>query len=608
MAWMGEGLGMVAIATILFGAPAGAARAQEPPPLKIAASDLEPGHRVEMKGTWEDDRVVHPEILLTRPDADVAWTVPLDGYDPIRRRGRALGRAFRLRTKVRLTSLHHKPAAEDALVAGSWWKLEGQIDEDGTLRVTKARQSKPRGRLKIVGRIASIEPAGEETLRLVVAGFPAIVRREEPVEVEEGIDRDDIVLMGVVIPSVLGRSDEDVLPGRIRLGDRVTLGGRFEVTPEFRKNFDVDTSKPDRTRIEVERLVLEGRTVLTRHLFGLVRGTFQTRAKHKRGNPDRTRAAGGKLTEGYLYAVDVFGTGIDLQVGRQDFDEPREWIYDENLDAVRLRWSHGPFRLEGSLSTFLSDVPNPVLEKVWQGILWAEYAIDRDQTLAAWILDRRDDARVVNGGLLDESPFFVGARWIGEAIPDVEHWVDAAFVTGVDGPNELRGYGLDAGATWVLDAPLDPALTLGYAFGSGDDDPTDHRDTAFRQTGLQDNNAAFHGVSSFRTYGEVLEPELSNLHLATAGLGIRPTRRTSIDLVGHVLAQVDRVSSVRSWNLRAKPNGEHHFLGQEVDLVFGFKEIRNLEIKAAGGVFFPGSGLDSRDPAYFVRVVFRYRF
>ena len=58
-------------------------------------------------------------------------------------------------------------------------------------------------------------------------------------------------------------------------------------------------------------------------------------------------------------------------------------------------------------------------------------------------------------------------------------------------------------------------------------------DHAFRQTGIQDNNDKFGGVTSFKYYGELLEPELSNLHILTAGIGRRFGRRMSLDLIYH---------------------------------------------------------------------------
>jgi hypothetical protein len=74
-----------------------------------------------------------------------------------------------------------------------------------------------------------------------------------------------------------------------------------------------------------------------------------------------------------------------------------------------------------------------------------------------------------------------------------------------------------------------PALTAAYAVGSGDDNPGHRVDGAFRQTGLQENEARWTGITRFKYYGELLDPELNNLTVVTVGLGLRPTKRSSLD-------------------------------------------------------------------------------
>ena len=96
-----------------------------------------------------------------------------------------------------------------------------------------------------------------------------------------------------------------------------------------------------------------------------------------------------------------------------------------------------------------------------------------------------------------------------------------------------------------LDAPLSPHVILGYAFGSGNSDPDDDRDDAFRQTGLQGNETEVGGLTPFRYYGEAFDPELSNLSIFTAGLGTRPTPELSADLVYHYYLQDHAADELR---------------------------------------------------------------
>jgi hypothetical protein len=71
----------------------------------------------------------------------------------------------------------------------------------------------------------------------------------------------------------------------------------------------------------------------------------------------------------------------------------------------------------------------------------------------------------------------------------------------------VRGWAIDVGARWDTQLPGQPLFTMGYAMGSGDKNPSKGTDRAFRQTGLQSND------EEFRTYGELLRPELSKLSI-----------------------------------------------------------------------------------------------
>ena len=207
-----------------------------------------------------------------------------------------------------------------------------------------------------------------------------------------------------------------------------------------------------------------------------------------------------------------------------------------------------------------------------------------------------------------EDLLFFGLQSTGELTPELDYWANLAHVRGTEDGNDISGFGIDLGATYAFDLPLEPAVTLAGAFGTGDSDPDDGKDETFRQTGLQDNNARFNGVTSFKYYGEVFDPELSNLAIATAGLGFRPTRRSSVDLVYHHYWQAKAVDDLRDSALDAEPNGEHRDLGHELDLIIGLREFQNIAWELVLGAFLPGDGFDEDDNAYFVGSDLRFEF
>ena len=148
-------------------------------------------------------------------------------------------------------------------------------------------------------------------------------------------------------------------------------------------------------------------------------------------------------------------------------------------------------------------------------------------------------------------------RSFGEPLDGLEYWLDAAYVRGRDSSTDIRAFGADMGATYTFDAPLTPYVTLAYAFGSGDRSTTKGTDESFRQTGLQDNDAKFGGVASFRYYGEVLDLELSNISIYTAGIGFRPTKMSSIDLVREG-SHATSLNAMSCWEIQSR--SLHHVL------------------------------------------------
>jgi hypothetical protein len=105
----------------------------------------------------------------------------------------------------------------------------------------------------------------------------------------------------------------------------------------------------------------------------------------------------------------------------------------------------------------------------------------------------------------------------GEPVEDLDYWLELGYVGGRDGSKSIGGWGVDLGTTYEWPLGPRPSVTLGFAFGSGDRNADDQRDGSFRQTGLQKNEWDFGGSTDFKVYGEVLDPELSNLAIFTVG-------------------------------------------------------------------------------------------
>jgi hypothetical protein len=158
----------------------------------------------------------------------------------------------------------------------------------------------------------------------------------------------------------------------------------------------------------------------------------------------------------------------------------------------------------------------------------------------------------------------------------------------------VHGWALDAGLTWILPLAADPRVTVGYAIGSGDGNPSEGADRSFRQTGLHTNEPGFGGVRRFRQYGLLLDPELSNLSVLTIGVGCSLLQSSSLDLVYHRYRLQEPAASLCSARIDTTLNGRDRDLGEAFDLVLGLEEWERVEVEVAGSVFQagPAFGID----------------
>ena len=327
-----------------------------------------------------------------------------------------------------------------------------------------------------------------------------------------------------------------------------------------------------------------------------VRQNLLYRDEQTRGTGSRSD---GSLGETWLRWHDALGRGVDLQVGRQDFDDEREWIYDQNLDAVRLWVQRDRWECDLAVSTTLADGDRRDREATNLSAYLSNGS--RDRHLATYAVYRDID------GPEDERPLHLGLRALGEWLPDQDLWLDLALLRGERAEADLSAHAVDLGTTWTPDWAGPLSFTAGYALASGDDAPGS-TDRGFRQTGLQDNNAKFDGVTSFRYYGELIDPELANLRVWTAGVGARLAEGTSLDLIFHHYRQDVAVDDLIDAELDLDPSGNDADLGTEVDLILGSRRWDNWDLELVLAWFRPGDAFPQADDAFLGAFQVRYRF
>jgi alginate production protein len=559
--------------------------------------DLRVGHWVRVRGHDAPDGFQAGEVeVLTPEDEESFIGMPMDSQ-PGGSSFVILGRPVQTRART----------SWDGTVPSSLGtaqvKVEGHYRSPTVFLVNSVSIRLRPGRDRIEGRIDSIQSRGGQ-LEIRVMGIWIALRADVVVVADEPIR--SIPLAPASVAASQERADEDFdrLTSTRSIGENLSFGGQIEYKDSREHDLDLDdnNSNPNAKRNRRQQsMILRGQLVWepSARYYALVEADRSYRRRSERGSDTETEHDG-RVNQAFLYWR-FPSSQIDVQVGRQDFDEPREWIYDENLDGVRVIMTQKDLRVELSASTVLADGSRKRRETD-NIILYVSNNNERKH-LAAYVVDQQ------RTGTVHDKPIHFGVRALGEWFPDQDVWAEWSLVRGYHDSTDYQGWAVDVGSTWSP-ASLDPVyVTMGFATTSGDDDVDDGRDTSFRQTGLHDNNGKWGGITSFRYYGELLDPELSNLSIWTLGVGARLTPKTSLDFVAHKYMQVDASDSMRDIGVdQKKLDGGSRDLGFEYDLILGSREWAPWQCELVFGSFRPGSAFADSEEAWITKAQFRYRF
>jgi hypothetical protein len=419
------------------------------------------------------------------------------------------------------------------------------------------------------------------------------------------------------------------------------IEGEYEIKLDYQKNFALDRpNRDDLFRFDQEfqlrwsyrpnewfSSLVEGK-VFGEHELYTERGPRKSEVDLERG-------------ETWVRFDRLFGRNLTLQLGRQNFEEPRRWWWDDDLDAVRVRYRESPWVFELGIGREL--LPQSLLENsvepenagVLRVLARTEWHYSENHRLALFFLHQNDSSPTQSPGALvkekredssDAKLWWGGIRAMGK-VPaagygDVSYWADAAIVRGNEKLLELEdeghrlkrvvsrqaqrvgGWAIDLGGRWASELPGRPMFTLGYALGSGDKNPERGADRAFRQTGLQSND------EEFRTYGELLRPELSNLSVPVLAVQFPIFSESHVEFAYRRSRQHHAAPFLRDARIEADPNGISKSIGQEWMIYSGIKEWENLEIELVGAAFRAGHayGALSGKRAYslFTKVTFSF--
>ena len=501
----------------------------------------------------------------------------------------------------------------DELTVG--WHLDVDVRElpDGTLEaveiaVDTVTDNDKIGVIEIEAFIQSVGGQLElDTLTIRLLGHDVKVGEDTPLRVQEGATKRNVSATSNVEDEVRGLI-------KINLGStELIIGGELQFGQEVRERYELDSHNHRDTATRDLQISLQAEWFLTNSLLLYLKGSSSREDILYDGDRSLKDSEVTHITEAYVkYNIPEYP--FLVQVGRQRFDDDREWYYDGELDGARVNWTSGRYSVEYSYSEILRD--NHLLDEFKYQIMTARYQYDKRGAVTLHVLDIVDDSPA------NQSPLFLGlaavGRWKGEEHA-VKYWAQYAYVDGVTGTEDLEAHAYDFGAAiqW-RNAPLAPYIFAGFAEAEGDNDPTNGTNREFRQSGLQDNNDKLFGVSSYRYYGELFRPELSNMRIWTLGAGIRPHDSVSVDFVFHTYRQDVASASIRDSRIRTNPSGLDADLGVEFDIVVGLADLwGSWDLEFDFGYFVPGDAFDvaigpglfqSADTATWLALQIEYKF
>jgi hypothetical protein len=556
-----------------------------------SVDELVEGHWIEVRGQLDERSVFKAEridLVSPRDEEEIIGTAVADPDGALRILGKSLllseSTAYRRLTPGSLEGARIK-------VEGEYRKSRNFLAEKISARGT--------GRERITGRVDDLVAANDGYF-LRIMDFLVFVDSDLSLGMEKPIEQYAVALERTPVRGARKLSEDDQFGDGIRVTDNLRLTTMVETRLKTEDNYNLEEEeREDRRDIGVSG---RARLIVDPSAYGIsgqmeVRYTQVMRDDDEDGTFEITDS---RLGETYLYLNDIFDVEFGTYVGRMDFDDRREWLYDQNLDGIRFFWTVGDMIAEASATTTLSN-----------GNLWDEntdnytfYLTDSQRRYAAYLI-HRDTSRPY-----EQNISHFGLRAFGEWPKNHENWLEIAGIHG-DRENQhgrvtLKGWAIDVGSTWYIGDRW--YLTGAWAFGSGDDDTRDGSDHNFRQTGMQDNNAKFGGVTSFRYYGELVDPELANLHIGTLGIGYRFNKASSLDILGHYYRQDKAARKLMDSDLDKKANGIDRELGWEVDAILGWRPSPTWDLELVYGWFNPGKAFEDAGDASLGKVQVRFRY
>ena len=196
---------------------------------------------------------------------------------------------------------------------------------------------------------------------------------------------------------------------------------------------------------------------------------------------------------------------------------------------------------------------------------------------------------------------YYGAGIKGVPVDGLDYLIEGVYEQGKSylynssDKKSVGAYALNASANYYVNASMNPALSVQYAFASGDNDRYSSTESSSNTSG---KDTGFVGFGSFNG-GLAFRPDLSNLHVMRAGGSIMPFSANTSPRLRRLNAGIkysyymkDRSKGGVNSDGVATENNRN--VGQGIDLSVKLKAYSDLSLFAQYGLFVPGAAFEDK--------------
>ena len=350
------------------------------------------------------------------------------------------------------------------------------------------------------------------------------------------------------------------------LGARLTYSGSIGVSHLSETGRVLDDAEARRASTNKVSLSFATRLKITERLTGFAHLDFSAKKKSygEVSYPGQTRL---RVKEAHLsYAL---SPTYRLSLGRMRFSDPRRRAMDAAGDGVHLGYKTPSWGWEAAL------FKDAFGDRGVYALAHAQrYERHKVQGLYGLIETLEDEARIYVSGYAQSKV---------KGAPQFDLGITGVFGDAANGKSS--GWSADATITKAFTFQnLNPHLSLGLAFGT----------EGYVEPRLASHKAKEGGQAQFKRFGTVFQPELTNLAVASVAVGLRPSRKFSLDLRAHAYAQLNASTVAPVARVTGRTTGLSRHVGHEVSLVGAWRAGKSSKIEFGAGLFKPGKAYENR--------------